>query len=122
MKHIWTILVALLALNVGLANAASPCKDAKGHFIKCPAAGASATSPAAATTPAPKKKGLLSGLMKPKAAAPATTPAAAPAPVSTPKSAPVSAMAPAAAAHRPVCKKGKPCGNSCIAMDKVCHK
>ncbi len=20
------------------------------------------------------------------------------------------------------CKKGKPCGNSCIAKDKVCHK
>ena len=23
---------------------------------------------------------------------------------------------------RPHCTKGKPCGNSCIAMDKVCHK
>ena len=22
----------------------------------------------------------------------------------------------------PHCVKGKPCGNSCIAMDKVCHK
>jgi hypothetical protein len=22
----------------------------------------------------------------------------------------------------PVCKKGKPCGHSCISMDKVCHK
>jgi psiF repeat len=22
----------------------------------------------------------------------------------------------------PHCTKGKPCGNSCIAMDKVCHK
>ncbi|HWE98805.1 MAG TPA: hypothetical protein VG248_03325 [Caulobacteraceae bacterium] len=22
----------------------------------------------------------------------------------------------------PVCKKGKVCGNSCIAKDKVCHK
>ncbi len=21
----------------------------------------------------------------------------------------------------PVCKKGKPCGNSCIARDKICH-
>ena len=21
----------------------------------------------------------------------------------------------------PVCKKGKPCGNSCIARNKVCH-
>jgi hypothetical protein len=22
----------------------------------------------------------------------------------------------------PVCKKGKPCGNSCIAKNKACHK
>jgi hypothetical protein len=25
-------------------------------------------------------------------------------------------------AKRPHCTKGKPCGNSCIAQDKVCHK
>ena len=25
-------------------------------------------------------------------------------------------------AHSPVCKVGKPCGNSCIAKNKVCHK
>jgi hypothetical protein len=24
--------------------------------------------------------------------------------------------------RKPKCKKGKPCGNSCIARDKVCHK
>jgi len=24
-------------------------------------------------------------------------------------------------AGMPNCKKGKPCGNTCIAMDKVCH-
>ena len=29
---------------------------------------------------------------------------------------------PAAAEHHPICKAGKPCGNSCIAKDKVCHK
>ena len=29
------------------------------------------------------------------------------------------AAAPAAGA--PNCKKGKPCGNTCIAKDKVCH-
>jgi hypothetical protein len=23
---------------------------------------------------------------------------------------------------KPHCTKGKPCGNSCIAMDKVCHQ
>jgi hypothetical protein len=22
----------------------------------------------------------------------------------------------------PICKHGKPCGNSCIAVDKVCHR
>jgi len=25
------------------------------------------------------------------------------------------------AAKAPNCKKGKPCGNTCIAQDKVCH-
>jgi hypothetical protein len=29
--------------------------------------------------------------------------------------------APAASAKAPNCKKGKPCGNSCIAKDKECH-
>ena len=33
---------------------------------------------------------------------------------------PASAMASAPAA--PHCVKGKPCGKSCIAMNKVCHK
>jgi hypothetical protein len=28
----------------------------------------------------------------------------------------------AAETKGPHCTKGKPCGNSCIAMDKVCHK
>ncbi len=27
-----------------------------------------------------------------------------------------------AASGAPNCKKGKPCGHSCIAMNKVCHK
>ncbi len=29
---------------------------------------------------------------------------------------------PAAEAKKPNCINGKPCGNSCIAKDKVCHK
>jgi hypothetical protein len=29
---------------------------------------------------------------------------------------------PAVEEHHPVCKVGKPCGHSCIAKDKVCHK
>jgi hypothetical protein len=28
----------------------------------------------------------------------------------------------AVAEHHPVCKVGKPCGVSCIAQDKVCHR
>ena len=28
----------------------------------------------------------------------------------------------AAEGKGPHCTKGKPCGNTCIAMDKVCHK
>lgn len=39
------------------------------------------------------------------------------------KMAAMSVCKPAAAPVKaPNCKKGKPCGNSCIAMDKVCHK
>jgi hypothetical protein len=29
---------------------------------------------------------------------------------------------PAAEAKKPNCVNGKPCGNTCIAKDKVCHK
>lgn len=32
------------------------------------------------------------------------------------------ASAPADGGGHPDCKKGKPCGNSCIAMNKTCHK
>jgi hypothetical protein len=33
-----------------------------------------------------------------------------------------SCLSGAAETKGPHCTKGKPCGNSCIAMDKVCHK
>jgi hypothetical protein len=79
------------------------CKDAKGKFTKCDAA--------ATSTPAPEHKSLLSGLMKPK------TPAS-PGPSSPMASSPVASTA----GHHPNCKKGKACGNSCIAMADVCHK
>jgi hypothetical protein len=36
--------------------------------------------------------------------------------------APAAAATAAPAAGAPHCDKGKPCGNSCIAKDKVCHK
>jgi hypothetical protein len=37
------------------------------------------------------------------------------------KMAPMSVCQPAAPAKAPQCKKGKACGNTCIAKDKVCH-
>jgi hypothetical protein len=74
------IVTAAFALSLaGAADAAKPCKDEKGKYMKCP----------------------------PAAAAPAVTPVA------------TRAMATGGA---PNCKKGKACGHSCIAVDKVCHK
>jgi hypothetical protein len=33
-----------------------------------------------------------------------------------------SPAAPASSSHAPHCTKGVPCGNTCIAKGKVCHK
>ena len=89
------ILTAVAALAFGPAANAAPCRDPTTHkFVKCPP---TVTTPAVATarpTPAMKR-------------APASRPAT-----------PMAAMA----GHHPNCKKGKACGNSCIAMSKVCHK
>jgi hypothetical protein len=91
------LIVALaFALAAGASDAKS-CKDpTTGHFVKCSTA---AAAPAAPAAPASKK-----------------TPAA-----STPMA---SAAAPSASTSggAPHCKTGKPCGNSCIAQNKVCHK
>ena len=65
MRSIALAVVLSLAL-VPAAFAKDACRDAKGHFAKCPP--------------------------------------------------------PAIMSHHPVCKMGKPCGNSCIAKDKVCHR
>jgi hypothetical protein len=94
-------LLTTIAFALSLAGAAdaASCKDAKGKFIKCPAAAA-----APAATPA--------------AAKPAATPAAKPAATAAAKP----AATQVATGGSPNCKKGKPCGHSCIAMDKVCHK
>ena len=106
-----SILIAALAFALSLAGAADAksCKDAKGKFTKCPPAAAAA--PAAKTAPVAN-----------------STPVTAPAP--TAKAAPcrdakgkfTKCPAPVAVAHHPDCKKGKPCGDSCIAKEKVCHK
>jgi hypothetical protein len=51
-----------------------------------------------------------------------TCPAAAAAPGTAASAAATPAAATAASGGAPHCKTGKPCGNSCIAKDKVCHK
>jgi hypothetical protein len=88
------LIVALaFALAAGASDAKS-CKDPKtGHFVKCSTEAAAPATPASKTTPA------------------AATPMA-------------SAAAPSASTSggAPHCKTGKPCGNSCIAQNKVCHK
>ena len=99
MKKTLALLAALsLALAAGSAEA-KQCRDAAGKFITCPAASAAhkaakgASDVASATGDAASKAGKSVG----------------------------SAMSSATGGH-PQCKTGKPCGNSCIAKDKVCHK
>ena len=71
------VALSLALVPAGAFAKAAQCRDAKGHFTKCP----------------------------PPAAAPAS-----------------SAMSSMAAAHPKQCKKGKPCGNTCISMKDICHK
>jgi hypothetical protein len=144
------IIAAVMVLAAGGAQA-KPCKDAKGHFIKCPVAASAPMAPAAPpmsaaemkakpkklskadvqkelagvqvqstanqapAQPANKLSGLR-GLFKPKGS-PVTAPST---PMAATSTAPL-ANSNSPAGH-PVCKKGKPCGNSCIAQNKVCHK
>ena len=92
-------LAFLAALSLALAVSpaeAKQCRDASGKFVSCSAA--SATHKAA------------------KGASDAANTA-----VSKTKSA-GSEMSSAMSGGHPQCKTGKPCGNSCIAKDKVCHK
>ncbi len=51
----------------------------------------------------------------------AAAPMAAPATETAPATGGMMSSAPATGGH-PHCSKGKACGNSCIAKDKVCHK
>ena len=87
------ITLATVALMLaGTASAAPKCRDAQGHYTSCPPA---AAAPAAAT------KSAEATAAKPAHAATTTT---------------------SAASGHPNCGKGKACGNSCIAANKVCHK
>lgn len=92
------ILAAIAALAFTSAADAKSCKDAKGKFIKCPAAAAAPAKPMASPMVKAKGKG------KETTAAPA-----------------MASMA-SAGKKAPHCVKGKACGNSCIKMTDVCHK
>lgn len=80
-----------------------------------PAAAAAAVTGAPVAAPA-KKPSLMSKLMGSKPAASSSAPSTPAAPVTS------AATSTADTGGHPQCKKGKPCGHSCIAMDKVCHK
>jgi hypothetical protein len=95
MGHHWMrrlALAALLALAVSPSAYAKQCRNAAGKFVACPSAAGATASKPTSTASAPKKTAVS-----------------------------VSAPAPAAGGYL-VCKNGKPCGDSCIAKDKVCHK
>jgi len=113
------VLAAIAALAFASAADAKSCKDAAGKFVKCPAPAAAAAKPALAAKAAPCKDakgkfvkcGTTTAAAKPSVAATASKPAPAAAPGKV-----------ASTSGSPHCMKGKPCGKSCIAMDKVCHK
>jgi hypothetical protein len=108
---------AIAALAFASAADAKSCKDAKGHFIKCPAPAAAPAAPAAKGAPARDAKG---HFIKSTAATPAPA-ATKPSLFSKPAAAPVAKTT--VARTGPVkCKTGVPCGKSCIPKGKVCHK
>jgi hypothetical protein len=123
------ILAAIAALAFTPVADAKSCKDASGKFIKCPSAAAAQTGAKAATaadTKAAKANAKAAKTdaatakkadKKAKAAASKVTPA-----VTTNAPAPAQAAAGGMTSNGHQCKKGKPCGKSCIAVDKVCHK
>ena len=77
------VALSLALVPAGAFAKAAQCRDAKGHFTKCP--------PAAAQP-------FVLGKSK------------------------LGEAALAGSAHHPVCKKGKPCGNTCISAKDICHK
>ena len=107
-------LAALAAMALASAADAKTCRDASGHRIKCAAVATSTAVAPSTATPAKPAKHSLFGLRKSKTTAPAAP--ASPAPLTT-----ATAASPTSG-YVPHCTKGKPCGHSCIAMSKVCHK
>jgi hypothetical protein len=85
----------VLALAAGTVHARQ-CRDTTGKFTKCPPSAAAKAAPLAASPT----------MADAKSDAAADT----------------RADGMPSASKAPVCKVGKPCGKSCIAKDKVCHK
>ncbi len=98
--RVMILAAAIAALAFASTAEAKSCKDAKGHYTKCPASAAAPAKPAAA--PAAKPAAMASAkptMSKTKAG---TTFKSTGAPDK--------------------CKTGIPCGKSCIPRGKVCHK
>jgi len=113
-------LIAIAAFAVSLAGTAdaAACKDAKGKFTKCPPAESSASYTLDAKGNCHDAKGKMA--KKTLCASTTTTTTAAAAPAGG--SAMASATTTTTGAHPKNCKKGKPCGNTCISMKDTCHK
>jgi hypothetical protein len=107
---------AVAALAFASTAEAKSCKDAKGHFIKCPAAAAAPAKPAASAKPCKDVKGHFI-----KCGTTAAAPAMA-APAAKPANKPATAARASGPKAAPKCKTGIPCGDACIPKGKVCHK
>jgi len=110
------ILAAIAALAFTSVANAKACKDAKGHFMKCPAPAAAPMTPMAAKGKAAPCKDAKGHFMK---CGPATVTNSMTTTVQHPSGA-MSSMT--TTSKTKVCHKGKPCGNTCISMNDTCHK
>ena len=118
----WISTAAFILSVAGFANAAAPCKDAKGKFIKCPAAEAAVTYTLDAKGNCHGAKGKLApkSMCSGAATAASATTSGAPASATSPSKAVASTRS--ASTGGPNCTKGKRCGNACISVKEVCHK
>ena len=110
------IATAAFALSLASGADAASCRDAKGKFMKCPTAEASASYSLDAKGNCHDAKGKMA-----KKTLCAAAPGAPSAAASTGAMASLASPS-TAAAGGPQCKKGKRCGNSCISVKDVCHK
>ncbi len=90
--RVMILAAAIAALAFASTAEAKSCKDAKGHYTKCPAAAAAPAKPAAMASAKPTMSKTKAGTTFKSSGAPDK------------------------------CKTGIPCGKSCIPKGKVCHK